>query len=122
MLNDAAVSHFKKVYLAPGYTDLRRGIDGLASIVRFQFELDPYDKNTLFLFCGRKNSRIRALLWEGDGFLLMYKRLDNGSFRWPRSADEAMVITDDQYRMLMQGLEVVARHPITEVAKIPDLM
>lgn len=69
------------VYLAPGYTDLRRGIDGLASIVRFQFELDPYDKNTLFLFCGRKNSRIKALLWEGDGFLLMYKRLDNGSFR-----------------------------------------
>ena len=48
MLNDAAVSHFKKVYLAPGYTDLRRGIDGFASIVRFQFELDPYDKNTLF--------------------------------------------------------------------------
>ena len=71
---------------------------------------------------GRKNSRIKALLWEGDGFLLMYKRLDNGSFRWPRSADEAMAITDDQYRMLMQGLEVVARHPITEVAKIPDLM
>jgi len=61
MLNDAAVSHFKKVYLAPGYTDLRRGIDGLASIVRFQFELDPYDKNTLFLFCGRKkSSRIKA--------------------------------------------------------------
>ena len=43
MLNDAAVSHFKKVYLAPGYTDLRRGIDGFASIVRFQFELDPYE-------------------------------------------------------------------------------
>lgn len=56
MLNDAAVSHFKKVYLAPGYTDLRWGIDGLASIVRFQFELDPYDKNTLFLFCGRKKA------------------------------------------------------------------
>ena len=112
----------KKFILPLGYTDLRRGIDGLASIVRFQFELDPYDKNTLFLFCGRKNSRIKALLWEGDGFLLMYKRLDNGSFRWPRSADEAMAITGDQYRMLMQGLEVVERHPITEVAKIPDLM
>ena len=48
MLNDARVSQFKKVYLAPGYTDLRRGIDGLASIVRFQFELDPYDKNTVY--------------------------------------------------------------------------
>ena len=53
MLNDAAVSQFKKVYLAPGYTDLRRGIDGLASIVRFQFELDPYDKNKkqMLLYC-----------------------------------------------------------------------
>ena len=49
MLNDA--SGFKKVYLATGFTDLRRGIDGLAAIVRFQFQLDPYDKNTLFLFC-----------------------------------------------------------------------
>lgn len=38
------------------------------------------------------------------------------------SADEIMAITDDQYRMLMQGLEVVARHLNTEVAKIPDLM
>ena len=72
-----------------GFTDLRRGIDGLATIVRFQFKLDPYDKNTLFLFCGRRSDRIKALLWEGDGFLLMYKRLDNGAFRWPRSADEA---------------------------------
>ena len=83
MLNDADASGFKKVYLAMGFTDLRRGIDGLATIVRFQFKLDPYDKNTLFLFCGRRCDRIKALLWEGDGFLLMYKRLDNGAFRWP---------------------------------------
>lgn len=53
MLNDACASRFKKVYLAPGFTDLRRGIDGLASIIRFQYTLDPYDKNTLFLFCGK---------------------------------------------------------------------
>lgn len=121
MLNDADASGFKKVYLAMGFTDLRRGIDGLATIVRFQFKLDPYDKNTLFLFCGRRCDRIKALLWEGDGFLLMYKRLDNGAFRWPRSADEAMAITDDQYRMLMQGLEIVARHPISELKETPAL-
>lgn len=59
MLNDAAVSQFKKVYLAPGYTDLRRGIDGLASIVRFQFELDPYDKNTLFCSAEEKTAGSR---------------------------------------------------------------
>lgn len=122
MLNDADASGFKKVYLAMGFTDLRRGIDGLATIVRFQFKLDPYDKNTLFLFCERRSDRIKALLWEGDGFLLMYKRLDNGAFRWPRSADEAMSITKDQYRMLMQGLEIVARYPIEELKETPSIM
>ena len=120
MLNDG--TGFKKIYLANGYTDLRRGIDGLAAIVRFQFELDPYDRNTLFLFCGRRCDRIKALLWEGDGFLLMYKRLDNGAFNWPRSKDEAIRITEDQYQMLMQGLEVIARHPIEEMPDPPKGM
>ena len=120
MLNDA--SSFKKIYLATGYTDLCRGIDGLAGIIRFQFHLDPHDRNTLFLFCGRRTDRIKALLWEGDGFLLLYKRLDSGSFRWPRSADEAMEITPEQYQMLMQGLEIVARHPIREVAHPCSMM
>lgn len=52
----------------------------------------------------------------------MYKRLDNGAFRWPRSADEAMAITEDQYRMLMQGLEIIARRPITELKETSDVM
>ena len=81
MLNDG--TGFKKVYLACGFTDLRRGIDGLARIIRFQFQLDPYDKNTLFLFCGKRTDRIKGLIWEGDGFLLLYKRIENGNFRGP---------------------------------------
>ncbi len=113
MLNDSC--GFKKVYLATGFTDLRRGIDGLAAIIRFQFHLDPYDKNTLFLFCGRRTDRIKGLIWEGDGFLLVYKRVETGGFRWPRSSDEAMEITRDQYRMLMQGLEVIAKRPISQI-------
>ena len=106
---------FKKVYIAPGCTDMRKGIDGLARIIRFQFNLDPYDKNTLFLFCGKRTDRIRGLIWEGDGFLLLYKRIENGNFRWPRTVTEALEITPEQYRMLMQGLEIVAKHPIEEV-------
>ncbi len=120
MLNDA--SGFKKVYLAPGYTDLRRGMDGLAGIIRFQYKLDPYDKGTLFLFCGRRATRIKGLLWEGDGFLLLYKRLDNGAFRWPRSYKEAMAISSEQYSLLMQGLEVVPRKPISQIEAPPTLI
>lgn len=112
MLNDA--SGFQKIYLATGYTDLRRGMEGLANIIRFHFHLDPYDRNILFLFCGRRTDRIKGLLWEGDGFLLLYKRLDTGAFNWPRSKEEALEITPEQYAMLMQGLEIIARHPIEQ--------
>ena len=103
MLNDG--SGFKKVYLATGFTDLRRGIDGLARIIRFQFQLDPYDKNTLFLFCGKRTDRIKGLIWEGDGFLLLYKGLENGAFQWPRNKDEVRQLTPQQYRWLMEGLK-----------------
>ena len=95
----------EKVYIACGYTDLRRGIDGLASMVQQQFRLDPFT-NTLFLFCGRRRDRIKALYWEGDGFLLLYKRLEKGAFQWPRSESEARQLTAQQYRWLMEGLSV----------------
>lgn len=101
---------------------MRRGIKGLAGINRFQFELDLYDRNTLFLFYGRRCDRIKALLWDGDGFLLMYKRLDNGAFNWPRSKAEAVTISEDQFQMLMQGLGIIAKHPISEMADPPKAM
>ena len=94
-----------KVYIACGYTDLRRGIDGLANLVQQQFQLDPFT-NTLFLFCGRRRDRIKGLYWEGDGFVLVYKRLERGSFQWPRNGNEARQLTEQQYRWLMEGLSV----------------
>lgn len=77
MLGDISIA--QHVYIACGYTDMRKSIDGLAAMVQQQFQMDPFQP-TLFLFCGRRCDRIKALLWEGDGFLLMYKRLENGRF------------------------------------------
>lgn len=112
MLNDAR--GFSKVFIATGYSDLRKGIDGLANIIRCQFDLDPFQKDILFLFCGGRTDRLKGLVWEGDGFLLLYKRLNVGRYSWPRTPSEAMEITPEQYGMLMQGLEIVAKKPITE--------
>lgn len=112
MLNDL---HVEKVYVACGYTDLRRSIDGLASIVERRFHLDPFDR-TLFLFCGKRSDRIKALYWEGDGFVLLYKRLENGHFQWPRNETDARAITRQQYRWLMEGLSIdqpKAHKPVT---------
>ena len=71
MLNDGAP--FSRIYLKVGRTDLRKGIDGLATIVKTQIHLDPFQKNVLFLFCGRSPTKIKGLLWEGDGFLLLHE-------------------------------------------------
>lgn len=120
MLNDA--TGFDKIYIATGYTDLRRGIDGLASTIKYQFELDPFQKNILFLFCGKRTDRIKGLVWEGDGFLLLYKRLNVGGFSWPRTKEETLEVTPEQYRMLMQGLEIVAKRPIEELTDPPKTM
>ena len=91
------------MYIACGYTDLRCGIDGLAAIVQQQFQLDPFT-NTLFLFCGRRRDRIKALYWEGNGFVLLYKRLESGSLSWPRTSEEAAELTEEQFQYLMLGL------------------
>ena len=67
--------------------------------------MDPFQR-VMFLFCGRRRDRLKALYWEGDGFLLLYKRLEQGSFQWPRTKREVQALTPQQYRWLMEGLKI----------------
>lgn len=109
----------EKIYIATGYTDLRRGIDGLANMVNTEFKLNPTD-NYLFLFCGKRLDRIKALYWEENGFVLLYKRLESGKFQWPRSDQEAKEISPQQYRWLMEGLQVEQKKALKPVTGITD--
>lgn len=121
MLNDA--TGFSRIYLALGYTDLRKGIPGLRALIKEGFDMDPYQKDVLFLFCGRKTNTIKGLLFEGDGFLLLYKRLDgDGRFKWPRKESDLREITPQQYRWLMEGLSIVQKNPIRQMAKKPKYL
>src|SRR5699024_88832 len=72
MLNDAAC--FREVYIVCGYTDLRSGMDRLAAVIEAKTGTSPYVPGALYLFCGRRLDRIKGLVWEGDGWLLLYKR------------------------------------------------
>ncbi|WP_072850601.1 IS66 family insertion sequence element accessory protein TnpB [Anaerotignum lactatifermentans] len=103
MLGDIRIA--KDIYIASGHTDIRKSIDRLAALVQEQFQLESFSP-TLYLFCGKCRDRIKALLWEGDGFVLLYKRLENGNFKWPRSANEVKSISWQQFRWLMEGLEL----------------
>ena len=104
MLKEA--SGVRRVVLKMGRTDLRRGIDGLKAIIRLN-GMDPLEVGTLFLFCGTRNDRIRGLLYEGDGFLLITKRLSGENrFQWPRNEEDLKLITRKQYDNLMEGFTV----------------
>ncbi len=104
MLGD--ISRVENIYLVCGYTDLRKSIDGLCAVVEEVVKQDP-KSNALFLFCGRQSDRFKALLWEGDGYVLIYKRLDAaGRYRWPRSSQEAKSLTWQQFDWLMSGIDI----------------
>lgn len=91
-----------QIFLVCGKTDLRKGIDGLADVVQQQFELDPYQK-ALFLFCGSRKDRFKGLLWAGDGFLLLYKRLENGRLQWPTNQASVRKLQPKQLERLLSG-------------------
>lgn len=97
-----AYTSYQKIYVITGKTELRKGIDGLATFVKEEFDLDPFN-NALFLFCGTKMDRFKALVWESDGFLLFYKRLENGPLLWPRKDSAAKLITQTQLKRFLQG-------------------
>ena len=72
-----------KVHLALGYTDMRKGMDGLGTLVQETLKKDPFSGH-LFEFRGRKAAIVKILFWDGNGLCLFTKRLDRGRFVWPR--------------------------------------
>lgn len=95
------------IYLALGVTDFRKQIPGLASMIALQYQLDPYSGTCVFLFCNRKKNAIRALRWNGNGFICTTKALtDNYHFQWPRTAGELRTITPKQLEWLLSGMMV----------------
>ena len=79
---------------------MRKQLNGLLDIIQYNFKLDPYS-NSLFLFCGKRADRIKAVHYEGDGFCLLYKRYENGRLQWPRTGEEVKQISDQQLRWLL---------------------
>ena len=94
-----------QVYIVCGKTDLRKGIDGLAYLIKEQFQLDPFN-GQVFLFCGGKKDRFKALSWDGEGYWLLYKRFENGRMNWPQNQKEVKALTRQQVDWLMKGFAI----------------
>lgn len=107
MLNDATC--FKKIFIVTGYTDLRSGIDRLADTVRSYLGENAIEPDTLYLFCGRRTDRIKGLVWENDGYLLLYKRLEAGKFQWQEQNQKYVPLrpnsSDGLWKVLLPSLK-----------------
>ena len=110
------LSGVKKIYMITGYTDMRKSIEGLMGLIKDVYDLDPY-ANAAFFFCGRRADRIKVLHFDSTGMTLLYHRLDEGRFRWPRNKSEALELTRQQLRWLFEGLEIEQKCSISKAKR-----
>ena len=107
------ISKAEHIYIAVGYTDMRKQIDVYLPLFNTILILIPF--LILYPFCGRNSRIMKALYWEGDGFVLLYKRLENGKFKWPRNESEAREITPQQFRWLLEDCLLNNLKPLKRV-------
>ena len=100
MLGDISLA--TNIYIVTGYTDMRKSIDGLCAIVADYFNAEP-NESSIYMFCGKRCDRIKVLLREHDGYVLLYKKLKDvhGRYRWPRNKSEVKAITWQQFDWLI---------------------
>ena len=96
-----------RIYLATAPTDMRKGFDTLAALVKDFLGQDPLSGH-LFLFVGRGKDRLKILYWDSDGFALWYKRLEEGKFRLPatREEDTSVQLKASELAMLLEGIDL----------------
>ena len=100
-----------RVLVATRPVDFRKGMDGLAALVRENLGSDPFS-GVVYVFRSRRADRLKLLLWDGSGLVLMAKRLEQGSFRWPTIGDGVMRLTASQLSALLEGLDWARVRPV----------
>jgi transposase len=93
-----------RVLVAMRPIDFRKGMDGIAALVRESLGCDPYG-GVIYVFRAKRADRLKLLVWDGSGLMLMSKRLEKGSFRWPAISDGVMRLSSSQLSALMEGLD-----------------
>jgi transposase len=93
-----------RIWIAAGYTDLRRGFQGLTTLVETVLEQAPYSGH-VFVFRGKRGDLIKLLWWDGDGLCLFQKRLERGRFIWPQAMSGTVALTRAQLSMLLEGID-----------------
>ena len=95
-----------RIYLAPGATDMRKAMDGLAALVSGTLRQNPLSGH-LFVFANRRRDRLKILVWDRDGYWVLFKRLEAGTFRWPPADETSPVVMSSRDLMLiLEGVDL----------------
>ncbi|HXV30010.1 MAG TPA: IS66 family insertion sequence element accessory protein TnpB [Sinorhizobium sp.] len=98
-----------RVLVATRPVDFRKGMDGLAALVKEQLKCDPFC-GVIYVFRSKRASRVKLVFWDGSGLCLFSKRLEEGKFRWPRIEDGVMRLSAAQLSALIEGLDWTRVH------------
>jgi len=93
-----------RVMVATQPIDFRKGADGLVALVRETLGQDPFG-GAIFVFRSKRADRIKIVAWDGSGLVLLWKRLEQGAFRWPPITDGVMKLTSAQLTALVDGMD-----------------
>lgn len=93
-----------RVWIAAGHTDMRKGFDGLAALVQTALADNPFCGH-VFVFRGRRGDIVKVLWFDGQGLLLLAKRLERGRFVWPQAHEGRIALTPAQLSMLLEGID-----------------
>jgi transposase len=94
-----------RIFLCVRAIDMRKGFDGLHGVVQEVLRQDPLSGD-LFVFLNRRRDRVKLLIWEGDGMLIVYKRLERGTFSLPASSDDSVALSSAQLNLLLGGIDL----------------
>jgi transposase len=103
-----------RVMVATKPVDFRKGIDGLAALVKEQLRADPFS-GVVYVFRAKRADRIKLVWWDGSGLCLLAKRLEDGKFHWPKIEDGVMRLTSAQLQALVEGLDWRRVHMVRRV-------
>ena len=98
-----------RIFLHPGYTDLRKAVNGLSAIIQEVMKQDPFS-GSVYIFCNHERKLIKAVYWDKTGFWLSQKRLEKDKYPWPQDKAEARELTAEELSMLLAGIDFFKAH------------
>jgi len=98
-----------RVFVQLGFTDMRKQINGLSTIIQVARPEGPFD-GSYYVFCGKTKKVIKILYWDKTGFCLWLKRLERENFPWPHHESELTGITRNEIRLLLRGIDIWRAH------------